>query len=172
MIISTDKDEWIVCENAHEPIVTQELWDAAHQRLEGRRRERKPELVDNIYRSILVCADCGGTMWISAPPKKSIFFVCANSRNRKSSVERCSSHNIPLDSLIINLNILGGYYYSISIAGYEFSVVQQGFVLLALIPIWLYSGHQRYHSKPFKYFCYAFYPLHLLIVYLIWQCVS
>ena len=98
-VISTDKDEWIVCENAHEPIVTQELWDAAHQRLEGRRRERKPELVDNIYRSILVCADCGGTMWISAPPKKSIFFVCANSRNRKSSVERCSSHNIPLDSL-------------------------------------------------------------------------
>lgn len=98
-VISTDKNEWIVCENAHEPIVTQELWDAAHQRLEGRRRERKPELVDNIYRSILVCADCGGTMWISAPPKKSIFFVCANSRNRKSSVERCSSHNIPLDSL-------------------------------------------------------------------------
>ena len=28
-----------------------------------------------------------------------LFFVCANSRNRKSSVERCSSHNIPLDSL-------------------------------------------------------------------------
>ena len=73
---------------------------------------------------------------------------------------------------IINLNILGGYDYSISIAGYEFSVVQQGFALLALIPIWLYSGHQGYHSKPFKYFCYAFYPLHLLIIYLIWQCVS
>ena len=98
-ILITDRDEWIVCENAHEPIISQELWDAAHERLEGRRRERKPEYVDNMYRSILVCADCGGTMWITSPPRKSTFFVCANSKGRKASVEKCTTHNIRLDAL-------------------------------------------------------------------------
>lgn len=73
---------------------------------------------------------------------------------------------------IINISILGGYYYSIPIAGYELRVVQQGFALLALIPIWLYGGRQGYHSKPFQYLCYAFYPMHLLILYFVWQCVS
>lgn len=98
-IVTTARDEWIVCENAHEAIISQELWDAAHQRLDGRRRERKTECVDNMYRSILVCADCGGTMWITAPPKKSTFFVCGNSRGRKAGVERCTTHNIRLDDL-------------------------------------------------------------------------
>lgn len=73
---------------------------------------------------------------------------------------------------IINDCILGGYYYSIPIVGYELKVVQQGFALLSLIPIWLYDGHQGYHSKPFQYLCYMFYPLHMLILYLIWQCMS
>lgn len=98
-IVTTDRDEWIVCENAHEAIISQELWDAAHQRLDGRRRERKTECVDNMYRSILVCADCGGTMWITSPPNKSTFFVCGNSRGRKAGVERCTTHNIRLDDL-------------------------------------------------------------------------
>ncbi|MGN0679468.1 MAG: TraX family protein [Oscillospiraceae bacterium] len=72
---------------------------------------------------------------------------------------------------ILNVFVLGGYYYSIPIAGYEIEIVQQGFALLALIPIWLYRGKQGYHSKPFQYFCYAFYPVHLMILYLIWQLV-
>ena len=55
--------------------------------------------MDNMYRSILICADCGGTMWITSPPNKSTFFVCGNSRGRKAGVERCTTHNIRLDDL-------------------------------------------------------------------------
>ena len=98
-VVTTDRDEWIICENAHEPIITQELWDAAHERLDGRRRERKLENIDNMYRSILVCADCGSTMWISSPPNKSTFYVCANSKVKKAGVDKCTTHNIPLDEL-------------------------------------------------------------------------
>ena len=72
---------------------------------------------------------------------------------------------------ILNIGILGGYYYSISFAGHEIQIIQQGFALFSLIPIWLYNGEKGYCSKIFQYFCYVFYPAHLLILYLIWQCV-
>ena len=49
--------------------------------------------------------------------------------------------------------------------------MQQGLALLALIPIWLYRGEQGYHSKWFQYFQYAFYPGHLLVLYLLWRMI-
>lgn len=70
---------------------------------------------------------------------------------------------------VINVEMLGGYYYPLTLFGREFALVQQGFALLALIPIWLYKGQRGYHSKAFQYFCYLFYPLHMLLIYLIWQ---
>lgn len=67
----------------------------------------------------------------------------------------------------INVEILGGFYYDIVLFGRHFELVQQGFALLALIPIWLYRGRQGYHAKWFQYFNYAFYPAHCLILALI-----
>ena len=64
----------------------------------------------------------------------------------------------------INLEILGGLEYVFPLFGREFSIAQQSFALLALIPIWLYRGKQGYHSKWLQYFYYAFYPAHLLIL--------
>ncbi len=64
----------------------------------------------------------------------------------------------------INVTLLGSLYYPVSIGGFKFDFYQQAFGLLALIPIWLYRGKQGYHSKPFKYFCYAFYPAHMLLL--------
>lgn len=72
----------------------------------------------------------------------------------------------------INIELLGGYYYAVPIAGFELQIVQQGFALLALIPIWLYNGRQGYHARWFQYACYAFYPVHLLVLFGIWQCVA
>ncbi|MBP8010374.1 MAG: conjugal transfer protein TraX, partial [Oscillospiraceae bacterium] len=39
--------------------------------------------------------------------------------------------------------------------------------LLSLVPIWLYRGRQGHHSKAFQYACYAFYPVHMLILGLV-----
>lgn len=68
---------------------------------------------------------------------------------------------------ILHIKILGGYYYSIRIFAHDMEIVQQGFALLALIPIWLYKGKQGFHNKAFQYFCYVFYPAHMLILFLI-----
>lgn len=64
----------------------------------------------------------------------------------------------------INMEALGGFYYPVTIFGMYFELIQQGFALLALIPIWLYNGRQGHHSKAFQYFCYGFYPGHILIL--------
>ena len=65
----------------------------------------------------------------------------------------------------LNITLLGGYYYAFSLFGYEIEVFQQGFALLALIPIWLYRGRQGPHGKAFRLFCYAFYPAHMLLLF-------
>ena len=72
----------------------------------------------------------------------------------------------------VNIELLGGYFYPVNILGYNIEIVQQGFAILALILIWLYNGRQGYHSQRFKYFCYAFYPAHLLIIGLIMKFIN
>ena len=64
----------------------------------------------------------------------------------------------------INMEMLGGYSYMIDIMGKTYFLVRQSFAMLALVPIWLYSGRRGYHSKAFQYFCYWFYPVHLLVL--------
>ena len=64
----------------------------------------------------------------------------------------------------INLELLGGFGYEVVLFGETVFLTRQGLALLALIPIWLYKGKQGYHSEWWKYFCYAFYPVHLLIL--------
>ena len=64
----------------------------------------------------------------------------------------------------LNVELLGGLMYPVQLFGMEFELCQQGLALLALIPIWLYRGRQGYHSKPFRYLCYAFYPVHMLLL--------
>ena len=68
---------------------------------------------------------------------------------------------------VINVGMLKGMYYTFTIAGHEFELAQQSLALLALIPIWLYKGERGYHSRWFKWFCYAFYPAHLMILYIV-----
>jgi hypothetical protein len=66
----------------------------------------------------------------------------------------------------INVMALGAFgpVFELSVFGHELEIPLQGFAMLALIPIWLYQGRQGYHSKPFQYVCYAFYPVHMLIL--------
>lgn len=64
----------------------------------------------------------------------------------------------------INIEILGGFSYEVTLLGETHFIARQGFALFALLPIWLYRGKQGYHSKALQYSYYAFYPVHLLIL--------
>ncbi len=62
---------------------------------------------------------------------------------------------------------MGGLTYELNWFGTTFFFRQQSFAVLSLIPIWLYNGKQGYHSKWFQILCYAFYPVHMLILALL-----
>ena len=67
----------------------------------------------------------------------------------------------------VNVEMLSGFAYEITLFGETHFLVRQGFALLALIPIWLYRGEQGHHSKTFRWICYSFYPAHMLLLGLI-----
>ena len=68
---------------------------------------------------------------------------------------------------LINLELIGGLVFPVSMFGLSFGFPQQGFALLSLVFIWLYNGSQGPHGKAVKYSFYIFYPLHMLILGLI-----
>ncbi len=67
----------------------------------------------------------------------------------------------------INTALIAGIGTSFHLFGMELFVPQQAFAVLALIPIWLYHGKQGPHPKWFQYTCYAFYPVHILVLVLL-----
>lgn len=64
----------------------------------------------------------------------------------------------------INCGLLAGLVLQIHVLGLTVEFPQQGFALLALIPIWLYRGRQGYHSRGVQMSCYLFYPVHILVL--------
>ena len=71
-----------------------------------------------------------------------------------------------LGMLYIN-DSMAGLVYPVELFGQSMEIGQQMFAVLALVPIWLYNGKQGYHSKAVQYACYAFYPTHMLLLYVL-----
>ena len=69
--------------------------------------------------------------------------------------------------ILINIVIFEGLVFPVEIFGKNFEFPSQGFAVFALIPIWLYGNRKGKSSKILQYGFYAFYPLHMLVLYLI-----
>lgn len=54
---------------------------------------------------------------------------------------------------------------------FGFSIAQQSLAVLALIPIWLYNGQKGRGGKVFQYAAYVFYPVHLLLLYVLYHLI-
>lgn len=52
--------------------------------------------------------------------------------------------------------------------GFEYYLPKQGLGILALIPIWFYNGERGSKNKILQKSFYAFYPAHMLVLYLIY----
>lgn len=67
----------------------------------------------------------------------------------------------------INFEMMGGLVYVFELFGKEYIFPQQGFAILALIPIWLYNGDQGPYNKTIRSIYYWFYPVHMFVLALL-----
>ncbi len=70
---------------------------------------------------------------------------------------------------LILLNVVGfkGQLMQIAFGGVVWEVPAQAFAVFAILPICLYNGAKGKGGKALQYGSYAFYPLHMLVIYLI-----
>ncbi len=64
----------------------------------------------------------------------------------------------------INWEMMRGLTVPVALLGQMLEIPRQGMAVAALGLIWLCRGRQGYHSRWFQYFCYGFYPAHMLIL--------
>lgn len=63
-IVYNPQDEWLIFENTHEPIITQQEFDLVQEIRKGKRRlQRENEL--NPFSGMVYCARCGAKMYLS-----------------------------------------------------------------------------------------------------------
>ena len=67
----------------------------------------------------------------------------------------------------INIIFFEGLVVPIELLGKTIEIPTQAFAVFSLIPIWLYGGKKGVSSKVMQYGFYAFYPVHMIILYLI-----
>lgn len=106
-ILNVPKNEWVVKENAHESIISQELWDKV-QTVNNSVSRGKADKANNVHimSGLLVCADCGSKMKIKYTHRKggrSYYFVCRT--YVELGKKYCSSHRISeekIESLVLH----------------------------------------------------------------------
>lgn len=87
------KDEWIVVENTHEPIIDKQTFNEVQKLLESRARETKTGETQ-IFAKLIKCMDCKKALVFSNATKS---YVC-NTYNLKGK-QYCASHYIRYDDL-------------------------------------------------------------------------
>ncbi len=98
-IIKHDSDDWVITENTHEALVSEEDFQTVQQRVSVK-RDSITSNADNIFRGLVYCPDCG---------KRHGF---ASTKNRRKSIgtyrcqtairhglSACSGHNIQFEQL-------------------------------------------------------------------------
>ena len=98
--VKCPREEWIVVENCHEPIITQELWDSAHRMLSTKRRPTQTGEVQ-MFAGLLYCADCGHALTYSQKKRNDGSYHGAYScwLYKTHGKEYCASHYITYDAV-------------------------------------------------------------------------
>lgn len=98
--VRNPKEDWIVVENCHDPIITQELWDTVHKILNAKHRPAKAGEVQ-MFAGLLYCSDCGHCLTYSQKQRKDGSYHGAYScwMYKTHGKEYCASHYITFDTI-------------------------------------------------------------------------
>jgi len=89
-------EDWIVVENTHESLVSRELWERVHKRMnENNRVKKTKKQTVGLFAGILKCADCGSPlayMWKQLKDSEKGVYRC--SRYNNNGGKACTTHYI------------------------------------------------------------------------------
>ena len=91
--IRNPQEEWLIFENTHEPIVTQEQFDLVQELRKHKRRPTKHEEV-NPFSGICYCADCGKKMYLCRATSLTEDQEHLKCSTYSSDKDACSAHFI------------------------------------------------------------------------------
>jgi len=95
------KEDWVVVENTHEPIIDRHTWEKVQKLLTKRHRDIDLETNKNIFAGFIKCGDCGRAMiknfWRRADGSKSYSFYCGT--YKRSGKDFCTPHTLPFQVL-------------------------------------------------------------------------
>ena len=95
------REEWIVVENTHEPIIDQDTWDRTQTLLKKRTRELDLQTNKNIFAGFAKCGDCGRSMaknmWSRRDGSKTYSLYCGT--YKRHGTQLCTPHTLPMSIL-------------------------------------------------------------------------
>lgn len=105
-----DKSEWIISKGAHEPIISNELFEAAQTRLEltAKKRHARPASSKKHWLSGTVkCSNCGSSLFVGSKDKHGKFmFQCGGYLKGKCNVSHGIMEHRLVDAIINGLTTL------------------------------------------------------------------
>lgn len=96
-IVPNNREDWVVVENTHQAIVSQELFDEVQKALDGRLRFVKRTGEPQIFSKLFYCAECGHCMLHHDRTNHPKYYSCG--KYRSDGVKACTSHHITYDNL-------------------------------------------------------------------------
>ena len=102
--VRNPQEEWLIFENTHEPIVTQQEFDLVQELRKNKRRPTKHEEV-NPFSGMVYCADCGKKMYLCRATSLTADQEHLKCSTYSSDKDACSAHfirTVVLNKIVLN----------------------------------------------------------------------
>ena len=96
---SVPKDEWIIVENMHEPIVDKETFDKAQSLFKRNIHTCKSDRKADLFAGYVYCADCGKAMRKKVNTQNGNTYRYYKCSTKQKSPHSCTNHTIRIDEL-------------------------------------------------------------------------
>jgi hypothetical protein len=97
--IENDRENWVVFQDVHEPIIDRAVWEQVQQKRGKIRKRCTNEGERNMFSGLLVCADCGCNLHYHFNQKNHDikYFNCSNYKGNRGTCD--STHYVRVDFL-------------------------------------------------------------------------
>lgn len=125
-IIKNDKENWVIVEGTHEPIIDKETFEKVQKILDANYRQPTPEY-QRTFKGLMFCHECGHLIGVGNPKRdnrpieKQYVYTYCNYYRKNSSYNKCTPHtmnynNLEEQLLSIITNVCDKY---INLVGYD-----------------------------------------------------